>query len=151
MKRAAKLIALTLALFPFCYSTAGAEPDVPDPSPWSFLEGSWSLEQSDGAKNVMSIELNEAKNCYVASSDKFQGTFGIDQSSDHQLLALGYHPGKGYSVGHFKRLSATVVAGKFLFFDNEGNKTEHTGKWEKTDYGYSYLVDEADLWKWHRQ
>ncbi|MCS7466153.1 hypothetical protein NZK35_05625 [Stieleria sp. ICT_E10.1] len=148
MKIAASSVALTLALFAFSHCAEGA---APDPSPWSFLAGSWSMKTPEGRTTEISIELNKAKNCYVASSDTFQGTFGIDQSNDHELLALGYHPGAGYSVGHFKRLSTTVVGGKFLFFDSDGERTEHTGKWEKTDYGYSYLVDGEKLYEWRRR
>ena len=148
MKIAVSSIVLTVAIFAFPCCAEAADPD---PSPWSFLAGSWSMKTPEGTTTEISIELNKAKNSYVASSDTFQGTFGIDQSSDHQLLALGYHPGAGYSVGHFKRLSNTVVGGKFLFFDNAGEKTERTGKWEKTDYGYSYLVDGKELFEWRRR
>ena len=87
----------------------------------------------------------------MVSSDTFQGTFGIDQSNDHTLLALGYHPGDGYSIGHFKRLSETAVGGTFVYFDNAGEKLEHTAKWEKTDYGYSYVVDGEDHFEFRRR
>ena len=148
MKAALSSTVLTLAFFAFSCGAQGADPD---PSPWSFLAGSWSMKTPEGTTTEISIELNKAKNSYVASSDTFQGTFGIDQSKDHKLLALGYHPGAGYSVGHFKRLSDTTVGGTFVFFDSAGEKSEHTGKWEKTDYGYSYVVDGKDHYEWRRR
>ena len=83
-------------------------------------------------------------------SDSFQGTFGIDTASDHSLLALGYHPGAGYSVGHFKRVSDKIVSGKFVFFDRDGTKTDHTGEWEKTDYGCTYTID-GKAYRWTRK
>ena len=127
-----------------------ADPDVPDPRPWSFLAGSWTAELPGGVTRDFTCELNNLKNCYVMSSANFQGVFGIDTASDHPMLALGYHPGVGYSVGHFKKVSDNVVSGRFSFFDREGAKTEHTGEWEKTDYGYAYSID-GKVYRWARK
>lgn len=151
MKLALGSVATTFAMLAFCSTTWSADPKYPDPSPWSFLAGSWSVETPEGAANEFTCELNKAKNCYVLSSTVFLGTLGIDVSNDHSLLAVGYHPGAGYSVGHFKRVSDTTVSGKFWIVGNDGEKTEHTGKWKKTDYGYSYTVDGENMYRWRRK
>jgi hypothetical protein len=150
MRVAIASIATIFAVFATSATGWCAGPEAPDPSPWSFLAGSWSIELPDGMTRDFTCKLNKAKNCYVMSSDVFQGTFGIDTASDHSLLALGYHPGAGYSVGHFKRVSDKVVSGKYSFFDLAGKETEHTGVWEKTDYGYSYAIDKK-AYRWTRK
>jgi hypothetical protein len=150
MKSALVLLLTGLAIAVSGESSWCADPDVPDPSPWSFLAGCWSIEFPDGTESDMTCELNQARNCYAASADDFHGTFGIDPSSDHPLLAIGYHPGFGYSVGHFKRVSDTVISGTFSFVETAGTKTEHSGKWEQTDYGYRYTVDGEIQYRWRR-
>ena len=99
-------------------------------------------------------KLNKEKNCYLLSSPDFQGTLGIDPSSDLPMLAIGYHPGNGYSVGHWKRESDTVFTGGFWFIDTKGTKEEFKSRWEKTDSGVVYSVDTADgkdVYKWNRK
>jgi hypothetical protein len=128
-----------------------AGPQAPDPSPWSFLAGTWTVDFPNGQAHEFTCELAKSKTCYVLASKIFQGTLGIDSSSDKPMLALGYHPGMGYSVGHWKRESDTVLSGGFWIIDNDGKKTDHTGRWEKIADGYKYTIDDKDVLHWRKR
>jgi hypothetical protein len=119
--------------------------------PWSFLAGKWTMEAPDGTIVEISCELADSKNCYVIDSEVFHGILGVDSSSDKPMLILGYHPEAGFSLGHWKRSSKTVVEGGFWFVNADGVKTEHTSRWEKTPYGYTYTIDDGSVWHWRRK
>ncbi len=155
MKRIPNKLAATcfVALSLVFASAFGADPVAPDPSSWSFLEGDWTATDPDGEKDELSCRLNDSKTCYVLTSKIFQGTFGIDSSSDHPMLSLGYHPGSGYAVGHWKRESETKVTGGFWFVDNDGKKEELQSDFEMTADGFTYTIggDPKQVYRWRKK
>lgn len=154
MKNVALQLVLTSAvtLFAVC-QVAFAE--TPDPRPWSFFAGSWiTTDLANSTKHEFHCSLNEAKTCYMLTSKTFpyQGTLGIDLSNkSHPMLALAYHAGDGYSIGHLKRESPTKVSGTVVMHDNEGNEVERAVELRMTKYGFDYYVDNERVGTWEKK
>jgi hypothetical protein len=67
------------------------------------------------------------------------------------MLAVGYHPGNGYSVGHWKQESPTVVSGGFWMVDKDGNKKDYESTWEITKEGVVYSIDGEEYSRWRKK